>query len=167
LEADGFSREKAEAIMSSLTEIVTESSVNLQKQSVSKAEFEKTMYIHKADLTHLQSEVTLLEKNEFSLLRAEINRLEAEVAKFPLKIAEESRRIQANVRLELTLDKSRIKDEQSSQEMKIKEASSKVDTEVSQFKTQMETIQWELFRTLFPLFCAGGALFFSYLRFIK
>jgi hypothetical protein len=167
LESDGFTREKAEAIMNSLVEIVTESSNNLLKQSVTKPEFEKYSYVQRVDLNHLQSEVTLLEKNEFSLLRAEMNRLETESMKFPSRIAEETRRIQANVRLELTLDKSRIRDEHASQEMKIKEASSKIDTEVSQFKTQMETIQWELFRTLFPLFCTAGALFFSYLRFIK
>jgi hypothetical protein len=167
LESDGFSREKAEAIMTSLVEIVSESSTNLQNQSITKGEFEKLTYIQRVELNRLQNEVTLLEKNEFSLLRAEINRLEAESMKFPSRFGEEIRRIQANVRLELSLEKSRTRDEHASQEMKIKEASSKVDTEVSQFKTQLETIQWELFRTLFPLFGTGGALFFSYLRFIK
>lgn len=125
------------------------------------------MYVARVDLAHLKSEVSLLEKNEFSLLRADIGRLASEASKIPIKILEESRRVQSNVRLELTLDKGRIREEQNNQEMKIKEANSKIDTEVSNFKTQMESIQWELFRTLFPLFCAGGALFFSYLRFLK
>lgn len=167
LEQDGFTREGSEAIMNSLVEVLNESATNVAKQSVTKQDYEKALYISKVDVNHLHSEVQLLEKNEYSLLNAEIIRLESEASKLPGRILEESKRIQANVRLELTLDKSRIRDEQSSQKMKLKETSSKIDTEVSQFKSQMETIQWELFRTLFPLFCAGGALFFSYLRFIK
>jgi hypothetical protein len=99
--------------------------------------------------------VSLLEKNEFSILKAEIGRLANEAQKFPTRMAEESRRVQSNVRLELSLDKARIRDEQAHQELKIKEAISKIDSDVSNFKTQMEVIQWELFRTIFPLLCAG------------
>lgn len=125
------------------------------------------MYQRQVDVTHLRNEVSMLEKNEFSILKSEIGRLKSEVGRIPLRIGEESRRVQSNVRLELSLDKARIRDEQSHQELKIKEAVSKIDSEISNFKAQMETIQWDLFRTLFPLICGGGALFFSYLRFIK
>ena len=119
------------------------------------------------DVTHLRSEVSLLEKNEFSILKAEIGRLASGASKIPNRVGEESKRVASNVRIELSLDKARVRDEQTHQELKIKEAMSKIDSEVSQFKTGLETVQWELFRTLFPLLCAGGALFFSYLRFIK
>ena len=60
------------------------------------------------------------------------------------------------MRLELSLEKGRIRDEQSAQELKIKEADSKIDTEVSTLRTQMETIQWELFKTLFREFLLFG-----------
>lgn len=91
----------------------------------------------------------MLEKNDFALLRADILRLSSEIDKFKVRQAEELRRVQSNVRLELSLEKGRIRDEQSTQELKIKEADSRIDTEVSALRTQMETIQWELFRTLF------------------
>ena len=119
------------------------------------------------DVTHLRSEVSLLEKNEFSILKAEIGRLASGASKIPNRVGEESKRVASNVRIELSLDKARVRDEQTHQELKIKEAMSKIDSEVSQFKTGLETVQWELFRTLFPLLCSGGALFFSYLRVIK
>ncbi|KAJ3270058.1 hypothetical protein HDV01_000606 [Terramyces sp. JEL0728] len=167
LEADGFSREGAEAIMNSLTEVVYDSCANLENSSVTRPDFDKALYVARVDLAQLRSEISMLEKNEFSLLKQDIRRLNSEAMKLPSRITEEIKRVQSNVRLELSLDKAKIRDEQNTQEMKIKEAASRIDTEVSQFKTQMETIQWELFRTLFPIFTAGGALFFSYLRFIK
>ncbi|KAI8902820.1 hypothetical protein BC833DRAFT_143001 [Globomyces pollinis-pini] len=121
----------------------------------------------RVDLQHLRSEISLLEKNEFANLKTDIIRISDEASKLPMKILEETRRIQSNVRLELSMEKSRIREQQAGQEMRIMESVAKIDTEVAQFKTQTETIPWELFRTLFPLFCAGGALCFSYLRFIK
>ena len=99
-------------------------------------------------------------------MKAEIGRLKGESSKIPTRITEECRRAQANVRVELSVEKSRIRDDQAHQELKIKEAISKIDTEVGNFRTVMETIQWELFRTLFPLFSSIAALFFAYLRFL-
>ncbi|KAI8927852.1 DUF1640-domain-containing protein [Entophlyctis helioformis] len=167
LEADGFQRESAEAVMNSLAEVVNESVHNLSRTSVTRTDFEKSLYMSRVDFTQLRSEIQLLEKNEFALLRADIFRLNAEVEKLRLRVAEDLRRVQSNVRLDLSLDKGRNRDEQSAQELRIKEADSKIDTEVSSVRTQMETIQWDLFKTLFPLLSAAGALFFSYLRFVK
>jgi hypothetical protein len=167
MEAQGFARTRAEGIMNSLMEVVNESRENLKKSAVKKTDFEKAMYVSKVELAHLNSDVSLLEKNEFSTLRADIARLYSLAAKLPQKVYEESIRISSAVKMDISINKGRIRDEQASQEMKIRETISKIDTEVSQFKTLMRTVQWELFKTLFPLFCAGGALFFSYLRFLK
>ncbi|KAK6094729.1 Protein fmp32, mitochondrial [Batrachochytrium dendrobatidis] len=167
LEADGFRRNSAEAVMGSLSEVVGESVNNMSKTSVTKTEFEKSVYMSRVDFNQLRSEIQLIEKNEFALLRADIGRVNIEVEKLRVRMAEDLRRMQSSIRLELSLDKGRIRDEQAAKEIRIKEADSKIDTEVSIVKTQMETIQWELFKTLFPLFCAAGALFFSYMRFVK
>ncbi|KAJ3278254.1 hypothetical protein HK104_002517 [Borealophlyctis nickersoniae] len=156
LEVEGFSKESAEAIMASLSEVVQESISNISRTSVQKADFEKAIYINKVDFAHLRAEIQMLEKNDFVLLRSDIGRLSAEVEKFKVRMAEDLRRVQSNVRLELSLEKGRIRDEQSAQELKIKEADSKIDTEVSTVRTQMETLQWDLFKTLF-----------RYLRFVK
>ncbi|KAJ3177745.1 hypothetical protein HDU87_004267 [Geranomyces variabilis] len=167
LEGDGFSRERAEAVMASLSEVVSESVGAISRTAVTKSEFEKAIYTNKVDFAHVRSEIQMLEKNEFALLRADMGRLNTEVEKFRTRITEDLRRVQSNVRLELSLEKGRIRDEQSAQELKIKEADAQIDTDVSMLRTQMETIQWELFKTLFPLFCASGALAFSYLRFVS
>ena len=112
------------------------------------------MYINKVDFAHVRNEIQMLEKNDFALLRSDIGRLNAEVEKFRTRMIEDLRRVQSNVRLELSLETGRIRDEQSAQELKIKEADSRIDTEVSTLRTQMETIQWELFKTLFRK-CGG------------
>ena len=166
LEGNGYSRETSEAVMNSLGEVLNTSIFNISKTSVSKADYEKQIYVQRVDFDHLRSEMNLLEKNEVSLIKQEMNRITRELEKLNLQMGEDLRRASSHVRLELSIEKGRIRDEQTAQELRIKDADSKIDTEVSQVKTILETIQWELFKTLFPLFCAAGALFFSYLRFI-
>jgi hypothetical protein len=104
--------------------------------------------MHKVDFAHLKNEIRLLEKNDFALIRADMVRLSTEMDKLKTRIAEDLRRVQSDVRLELSLEKGRIRDERASQEYKIKEAESRMDSEVSNLRTQMETIKWEMFKTL-------------------
>ncbi|KAI8910306.1 mitochondrial protein [Gorgonomyces haynaldii] len=167
LEQDQFSRETAEAVMNSTNEVVHEWIQNMTHSCVTNTEFEKSMYMAKVDFSQLQAEVQLLEKNEFALLKADIKRLHNEADKLRQRINEETRRVQSNVRLDLSLEKGLIRDQQAKQELAIKETESRIDSEISQLKTTMETIQWDLFKTLFPIFSAAGALTFSYLRFVS
>jgi hypothetical protein len=77
--------------------------------------------------------------------------------------------------MELSTEKGSIRDKHAMQELDIKETKSKIDSDISSLRTvviyfliiKMETIQWDLFRTLFPIFSAAGALTFSYLRFVS
>ncbi|KAI9355739.1 mitochondrion protein [Zopfochytrium polystomum] len=167
LEADGFTRESAEAIMNSLSEVVKESIHGISATSISKSEFEKTMYMNTVDFNHFRSELHLRDANETAVIRAEAARLSADLNRLRLRSAEELRRIQSNVRLELGQEKARIRDEMSVQEIKIREADARIESEAAAVATTLEGIPWELFKTLFPLFCAAGALAFSYLRFIR
>ncbi len=161
LEEKGFSREASEAIMNSVADVVTESVSHYSSAMVSRTEFEKTVYMNKVDFNQIRNEMTLLEQNDLTLLRSDISRLNAELTKTKTRIIEDLRRLQSDVRLELSLEKGRVRDDQANQQLKIKEAESEIDHEVSNLKTQMETIKWEMFRTLIPLFTASGALFFS------
>ncbi|KAJ3331698.1 WD repeat-containing protein 27 [Blyttiomyces sp. JEL0837] len=135
--------------MNSLSEVVAESITNITENSISKAEFEKSMYMNSVDLHHLTNEVRLLTMNDFALLKADISRLNNDVDKIKMRMAEELRRVQSNVRLELSLEKGRIRDEQREQEIKITEADAKIESEVAALRTSLESLPWELFKTLF------------------
>ncbi|TPX31842.1 hypothetical protein SmJEL517_g04921 [Synchytrium microbalum] len=167
LESESFERERAEAIMTSLNDVVHESVTNITKNMVLKSEMEKSHYQTKVDFAQVRTELQLLEQNQYAILRADTQRLSAEADKLRRRVYEELRRVQSSVRLEMSLEKGRIRDEQASQELKVREAASRVDSEVANLRTQLEGINWELFRTLVPLFCAFGGLFFAYLRLVK
>ena len=92
----------------------------------------------------MKSEIQLLEKNDFTMMKAENDRLMGEVEKLRQKLREEITRSQANVRLDLHLEKGRIRDEASAQEIKIKETDTRIESEIAGLRTQMEAIKFQI-----------------------
>ncbi|ORZ20536.1 mitochondrion protein [Absidia repens] len=167
LENEGFSRIQSQAIMGSLQEVISDSMTHLTNSVVTKAEQEKTIYTYKVDFAHVKSELQLLEKNEFVVMRAENERLQNEVDKLRQKLREEITRTQANVRLELNLEKGRIRDETSAQEIKIKETDTRIESELAGLRTQMEAIKFQILQYFIGTMTGGGALFLAYLRMFR
>lgn len=79
--------------MEALNEVVEESVRTMTANLVTKAEQEKHRYTQKVDFQRLKSEITLLEKQDFSLLKSENERLLSEVERLKQRLREEVRSI--------------------------------------------------------------------------
>jgi ethanolamine utilization protein EutQ (cupin superfamily) len=78
LEQDGFTRDTSEAIMNSMSEVIDESSSQLTASLATRQDVDKSSYIKSVDFAQLKSEITLLEKNEFALLKHDVLRLQGD-----------------------------------------------------------------------------------------
>ena len=107
LEGEGIPRDAAEAVMSSLGEVLGECLSSVEKASVSRADYENGTHIQRLEVQGLRSEMQLMEKNEVAMIKQEIGRLGRETDKLSLQMGEDLRRAQADVRLELSLEKVR------------------------------------------------------------
>lgn len=105
LEASGISREQADVLTESLRDVIDESISNLAKGLVTREEGDQTNYTQKVDFTRLKSELQLLERNDFALMKSENERLMADVEKLKQRLREEITRTTAGVRLDLNLEK--------------------------------------------------------------
>ena len=103
----------------------------------------------------------MVEKNDFTLMKAENERLQTDIEKLKQRLREEITRTQAGVRLDLNLEKGqsrsvfqswfidvlltssyssgRIRDEASQAELKIKEVDTRIESEIAQLRTQIES----------------------------
>ncbi|OMJ13293.1 Protein FMP32, mitochondrial [Smittium culicis] len=97
-------------------------------------------------------------------MKAENERLQGEVNKLKQKLKEELARSQASVRLDMSLEKGRIRDEQASQEIKIKKADNKIEKEIANLKTLMEAIKLQILQYMFGTITGAGALILAYIR---
>ncbi|KAJ9124059.1 hypothetical protein QFC22_000852 [Naganishia vaughanmartiniae] len=164
---EGLSRQQAEGVMAALAEVVDESIASMSSTMVTKAEQEKLHYTQKVDFAQLKSELQLHEKNDLTLMKQENDQLRGDVEKLKQRLREEITRTMAGVRLDLNLEKGRIRDESSQQELKIKEVDTRIESEIAGLRTQIEQAKFSILQYLVGVATGAGALLLAYLRMFK
>ncbi|KAI5455030.1 Protein fmp32, mitochondrial [Naganishia albida] len=167
LTREGLSRQQAEGVMAALAEVVDESIAGMSATMVTKAEQEKLHYTQKVDFAQLKSELQLHEKNDLTLMKQENDQLRGDVEKLKQRLREEITRTMAGVRLDLNLEKGRIRDESSQQELKIKEVDTRIESEIAGLRTQIEQAKFSILQYLVGVATGAGALLLAYLRMFK
>ncbi|KAI7879858.1 mitochondrion protein [Mucor mucedo] len=167
LEREQFTRQQSEAIMTTLTKVISQSMTDLTKPMVSRAEKDKAIYMYKVDFAQLKSEIQLIEKNDFTVMKNENERLQTQVDKLRQRLREEITRSQANVRLDLNLEKGRVRDEASEQELKMRETDTRIESDIANLRTQMEAIKFQILQYMVGTMTGAGALFLAYLRMFR
>lgn len=79
-----------------------------------------------------------MEKNDLAMIKAENDRLVTDIEKLKQRLREEITRTQAGVRLDLNLEKGRMREESSGQELKIKEVDTRIEQEIAGLRTAIQ-----------------------------
>ncbi len=86
-----------------------------------------------------------MEKNELAMIKAENDRLVTDIDKLKQRLREEITRTQAGVRLDLNLEKGRMREETSKQELKIKEVDTRIEQEIAALRTSIQVSKVRIF----------------------
>ncbi|GAK65371.1 mitochondrion protein [Moesziomyces antarcticus] len=167
LEASGVSREQADVLTEALRDVIDESITNLAKGLVTREEGDQNNYTQKVDFTRLKSELQLLERNDFALMKSENERLMADVEKLKQRLREEITRTTAGVRLDLNLEKGRIRDESAVHALKIKEVDTRIESEIAGLRTSIQSAKFNVLQYLVGVATGAGALLLAYLRMFR
>ena len=157
LEREGLNRKQAEGIMAAMAEVVDESIRNMTANMVTKADQEKVraifnlvaiplvisgvlqhQYKQQVDFAQLKSELHMTEKNDLAMMKAENERLLSDIEKLKQRLREEISRTQSGVRLDLNLEKGRMREESSGQELKITEVDTRIEQEIAHLRTAIQ-----------------------------
>ncbi|KAH9840111.1 mitochondrial protein [Rhodofomes roseus] len=165
LEREGLNRAQAEGIMAAMAEVIDESIRNMTSNMVTKADQEKHHYTQQVDFAQLKSELQLTEKNELAMVKAENDRLVTDIEKLKQRLREEITRTQAGVRLDLNLEKGRVREESSKQELKMKEVDTRIEQEIANLRTSIQGSKATTLQYLVGFVTGCSALLMAYLRF--
>ncbi|KZV64415.1 DUF1640-domain-containing protein [Peniophora sp. CONT] len=165
LEEEGLSRAQAEGIMTAIAEVIDESIRNMTGNMVTKADQEKHHYTQQVDFAQLKSELQLMEKNDLSMIKAENERLVSDIDKLKARLREEVARTQAGVRLDLNLEKGRIREEASRQELKMKEVDTRIEQEIAGLRAAIQSSKATTLQYIVGFVTGCSALLMAYLRF--
>ncbi|MCJ1428659.1 Coiled-coil domain-containing protein 90B, mitochondrial [Sticta canariensis] len=147
LKDEGFSEEQSRAMMLVLSDVIEESIQNLTRTMVLREDADRSTYSSKVDFTKLRSELLQADSNETTVTLASHERLSNDIAKLASRLRDEVGRAQASVKLDLNLEKGRIREEAKGQELKIRETETRIEQEVAGLRERVEgvkfsTLQW-------------------------
>lgn len=80
----------------------------------------------------------MTQKNDLTMIKAENERLLADIEKLKQRLREEISRTQGDVRLDLNLEKGRMRGESSGQELKITEVDTRIEQEIASLRTAIQ-----------------------------
>ncbi|KAL9869901.1 LOW QUALITY PROTEIN: mitochondrial calcium uniporter regulator 1 [Geothlypis trichas] len=157
LEEKGFTTQQSEVIVSALVKIMNTNLDMIYKDMVTKVQQEIALQQVMSHIAGVKKDMIILEKSEFSALRAENEKIKLELQQIKKQVTDEITKVHADNKLNLNLEKSRVKELYSLNERKLLEMRTeivelhaqqdraltqtdrKIDTEVADLKTMLET----------------------------
>ncbi|GAB4837845.1 hypothetical protein Ancab_027371 [Ancistrocladus abbreviatus] len=127
LEAQGVPSKQAEAITSAITEVLNDSLENVSHNFVSKADMQKVEMLQEANISKFKSEVQGSQNHHFSLLQRETEKLQGDIEKLRSEVRYEIDKVTAGQRLDLNLERGRIRDELANQKAETTNLTNKLD----------------------------------------
>ncbi|CDH51982.1 duf1640-domain-containing protein [Lichtheimia corymbifera JMRC:FSU:9682] len=165
LEREGFSSGQARAVINSLDDVVDESTTIVTADLVSKADQERTIKQYKEDFARLKNEIQQMEGRDVAEVKTANERLKSEIEKLRKQLQEEITRSQAGVRLDLNLEKGRIRDETIEQHERLRKTDDKIESEIQTLRRQMEGIKLQILQYMIGTITAAGTLVLTYIHF--
>ncbi|KAF3762649.1 DUF1640-domain-containing protein [Cryphonectria parasitica EP155] len=156
LQSEGFTEEQSVAMMKVLNDVIQESIQNLTRTMVLREDAARATYTQKVDFAKLRSELLSADSTESNATRAAHERLTNDIARLNNRLKDEIGRTQASVRLDLNLEKGRIREEAVSQELRIKETETKIEQEAGGLRQQLEQVKFQTLQWLIGV-CTGFA----------
>ncbi|CBI17413.3 unnamed protein product, partial [Vitis vinifera] len=157
LEAQGIPSKHAEAITSTITEVLNDSLENVAQSLVSKGEIQKIRLIdsgiemtQESNLSKFKSEVESSQGHHFSVLQHETEKLRSDIEKMRSELRYEIDKVTVGQRLDLNLERGRIRDELANQNAETTSLTNKLDREIHALRAQLEAAKYDVIK-----YCIG------------
>ncbi|XP_058523870.1 mitochondrial calcium uniporter regulator 1 isoform X1 [Ochotona princeps] len=155
-EEKGFTTQQAEMIVSALVKIMETNMDIIYKDMVTKVQQEITLQQIMSKIAAVKKDMIILEKSEFSALRAENEKIKLELHQLKQQVADEVLKVRTDTKLDFNLEKSRVKELYALNERKLlqlrtevvelhaqqdralTQTDRKIETEVAGLKTMLE-----------------------------
>ncbi|NXE22342.1 MCUR1 regulator, partial [Ardeotis kori] len=152
----GFTTQQSEVIVSALVKIMNTNLDMIYKDMVTKVQQEIALQQVMSHIGGVKKDMIILEKSEFSALRSENEKIKLELQQIKKQVMDEITKVRADNKLNLNLEKSRVKElvsfatvqiesfycftvQHAQQDRALTQTDRKIDTEVADLKTMLES----------------------------
>lgn len=148
LRAENLNESQSEMLLQLLAGAIDESVQSLQTGVITREEQRINAEAYKEEFKELRKDIDLLGKKDFAILKMELERIIQDVVKLKEGMRGEIGRVLAGVRLDINLEKGRVKDEVAILESKVQSASERIDREVEELRQRLKTIDKDITTTI-------------------
>lgn len=163
----GFTNEQSDVIIKMITQSLNDGVKHITSQLSRREDLIKLAYRQKVDFTKLKDELLLLDKNEFNKIDAEQEKLRHDLERLSRRLREEITKCNAGFKLDISLEKGRIKEEGSLHDLQIKEIDSRIDKEVNNMKIQIDSVKTQVLQWMIGVSSGAFALVLAYIRLLS
>ncbi|KAF5745416.1 protein FMP32 mitochondrial-like [Tripterygium wilfordii] len=164
LEAQGMPAKQAEAIVSAITEVLNEKLQNVGHSLVTKEEMEKFVKLRESNLSKFKSELESSQERHFSMLKSETEKLQDSIEKMRSELRFKIDNVTAGQRLDLNLERSRIKDELANQNTETTNLTKKLDQEILALRDQLAAAKYDVMKYYIGALVSIAAVGFAVVR---
>ncbi|KAG0621141.1 hypothetical protein M758_4G272300 [Ceratodon purpureus] len=150
LESQGLTSKQAEAITAVITDVLNDILENVGQTFTSIHEAQRSEMMAEAALSKFKAQIQSSQEHHFSMLQQELERLRTDIDKMRNESKYAIDKVTSGQRLDLNLERGRIRDELAAQATETSELTNKLDREIHSLKTQLEAAKFDVIK-----YCIG------------
>lgn len=162
-----FDEKQATILVNVMREALQGGIVHVSKDLAKRERLIQLTYQQRVDFAKLRDQLLSSDRNEFHNIQNEYERVRNDLEKLKNKLREDITKTNAGIKLDLSLEKGRIKEESSHHDLQIKEIDTRIDHEVSNMKMQIDSVKTQVMQWLIGVCTGTFALVLAYLRLLS
>lgn len=163
----GFTEEQAVALTEIVGTAVKQGVRNVAQELARRDSLSQLQYQQRVDFAKLRDQLMSADRIEFHNLQNEYERVRNELDKLKNQLREEISKSNAGFKLDLSLEKGRIREESSHQDLSIKEIDTRIDQEVNNMRMQIDSVKTQVMQWLIGVCTGSFALVLAYIRLLS
>lgn len=159
-----FSEEQSNVIVNIMIDALRGGVAHVSQDLASREKLTKLTYQQRVDFSKLREQLLTADRSEIHNLQNEHERIRKDLETMRNKLREEITKANAGFKLDLSLEKGRIREESSHHDMQIKEIDTRIDQEVTNMKMQIDSVKTQVMQWLIGVCTGTFALVLAYVR---
>ena len=162
-----FTNEQAKVLVNVISDSIRSGVVHVSKDLAKRERLIQLTYQQRVDFAKLRDQLSSSDRNEFHNIQNEYERVKNDLDKLKSKLREDIHKSATSFKLDLSLEKGRMREESKQHDRRIKEIETRIDEEVSNMKMQIDQVKTQVMQWLIGV-CSGAlALVLAYMRLIS
>lgn len=167
LEAQGFTVQQAEAITSSMTDVLNDCLESVAQSFVSKSDLDQSDLVRENAMSKLKTDVQTSQDTRMTAIQRDIEKLRTDIDKLRSEMRFEMDKVSAGQRLDLNLERGRMTEELAKHSAETSNLTNRLNNEIHALKTQLEASKYEVIKYCIGTIVSVIALGLGLLRVFK